>query len=120
MWRVYVKQEPWSDGYDLYIAKEGPSGGLDAVIGFTFKSVGEGLKVSGPAIAGMESEQFMRAVMNAAWDLGIRPDGFNDTKESMAATQAHLADLKSITEWSIGEISEFRKEVSHIINKAIK
>lgn len=39
---------------------------------------------------------FMRAALNAAWEMGLRPDGFDDTRESMKATNRHLEDMRSI------------------------
>ena len=43
-----------------------------------------------------DQERFVRAIFNACWDAGMRPDGFDDTRESMKATNAHLQDMRAI------------------------
>ncbi len=47
-------------------------------------------------------EEFLRAMLNAAWDIGLRPDGFNDTREGMAAKDQHLQDMRAITFGKLG------------------
>lgn len=46
--------------------------------------------------------EFLRAALNCAWDMGLRPDGFNDTRESMKATNAHLQDFRAIAFGKLG------------------
>lgn len=45
---------------------------------------------------GRDQDRFIRAIFNACWDAGMRPDGFDDTRESMKATNAHLQDMRAI------------------------
>lgn len=45
---------------------------------------------------------FLRAALNAAWEMGLRPDGFDDTRESMKATNRHLEDMRSIAFGKLG------------------
>jgi hypothetical protein len=45
---------------------------------------------------------FLRAALNAAWGMGMRPDGFEDTRESMKATNKHLEDMRAITFGKLG------------------
>lgn len=45
---------------------------------------------------------FLRAALNAAWELGLRPDGFEDTRESMKATSRHLEDMRSLVFQKLG------------------
>jgi len=47
-------------------------------------------------------QDFLRAALNAAWELGMRPDGFDDTRESMKATAAHLEDMRAIAFHKVG------------------
>lgn len=47
-------------------------------------------------IAADVATDFLRAALNAAWEIGMRPDGFNDTRESMAATNHHLQDMRAL------------------------
>jgi hypothetical protein len=48
------------------------------------------------SIGAEHGEQFLRACLNAAWEIGLRPDGYNDTRESMKATDAHLQDMRAL------------------------
>ncbi len=45
---------------------------------------------------------FLRAALNCAWDMGLRPDGFNDTREAIAASSRHLDDMRAITFAKLG------------------
>jgi hypothetical protein len=51
---------------------------------------------------GDDSKQFLQAALDCAWELGLRPAGFLDTRESMAATKAHLEDMRSLAFYKIG------------------
>lgn len=45
---------------------------------------------------------FRKPKVHRSLDIGLRPDGFNDTRESMAATKAHLEDMREIAFHKIG------------------
>lgn len=44
-----------------------------------------------------DGQEFLQAALDAAWDAGLRPAGYLDTRESMKATQAHLEDMRKLT-----------------------
>lgn len=44
----------------------------------------------------ISNEQFIQGVLNAAWEVGFRPIGFNDTQQETKALRAHLEDMQKI------------------------
>jgi hypothetical protein len=58
--------------------------------------------VEAVTIGAQYGEEFLRACLNAAWDLGMRPDGFHDARESMKATNAHLQDMRALAFGKLG------------------
>lgn len=62
-------------------------------LNFVTRTPGE---VSKPVFVPPDGEAFLRAALNAAWEIGLRPDGFHDTRESMKATNAHLQDMRAL------------------------
>jgi hypothetical protein len=98
-WRFVTEPSFSEGGHRLYIANDRPDGSRDIVtrIELTRRGPDEYGPILDPIVPPREVHDFLRAAMNAAWELGIRPDGFNDTRESMAATKAHLADMRTLT-----------------------
>jgi hypothetical protein len=47
-------------------------------------------------------DEFLRACMNAAWEIGMRPDGYHDVRENMKATDAHLQDMRALAFGKLG------------------
>lgn len=45
---------------------------------------------------------FLRAALNCAWDMGMRPDGFDDTREATKSLNRHLEDMRAITFSKLG------------------
>ena len=41
-----------------------------------------------------ETDDFLRAIVDAAWDAGIRPTGFGDHTNELKATRYHLEDMR--------------------------
>jgi hypothetical protein len=62
----------------------------------------DNLLIQESTISARLGEEFLRSALNCAWELGLRPDGFNDTRESMAATKAHLADMRALAFGKLG------------------
>lgn len=96
-WR-FQANESWIDrGVTLRMFKAHPDGSLDVVTNITFthvRSMEQGPQE--PSIPHREAEQFLRAALNCAWDHGLRPDGYLDTRESMKHVDAHLQDMRAL------------------------
>jgi hypothetical protein len=41
-----------------------------------------------------ECQDFLRALMDAAWEIGIRPSQFTDHTNELKATRFHLEDMR--------------------------
>lgn len=96
-WRVKAHVNSYLDGTEIFI-RLGEDGFVEP---FTImKRQPGGIVV--PSVSAEHGEAFLRAVLNAAWDAGLRPDGFNDTRESMKATNAHLQDMRALAFHKIG------------------
>ncbi len=103
-WRFHIHSTAW-DGVEVYARH-----GKDDVTGITFRT-----REPGEASEALFSDtreaiddgmddglDFLRAAMNCAWEYGLRPDGFNDTRESMQAKDKHLEDMRSLAFHTIG------------------
>jgi hypothetical protein len=96
-WRIKAAYNEMQDGFDIAIFK-----GNAICTSFNFAAYTPGEKVYPTLEAGPESKEFLRAALSAAWNAGFRPEGFNDTRESMKATNAHLQDMRAIAFHKIG------------------
>jgi hypothetical protein len=43
-----------------------------------------------------DGDEFLQAVLNHAWEIGLRPAGFNDTTQQVAAIKDHLSDMRAL------------------------
>jgi hypothetical protein len=84
-------------GTALQIYKQNHDGSADFVSNLTMTHVDAG-SCNGfePAIPTHETEDFMRAIMDAAWKMGIRPTGFSDHTNELSAVRFHLEDMRKL------------------------
>ncbi len=99
-WRVRVGYDIGTDGTRILIIKgDGDERYAVRITYEPFKlhTLFEGATILESGDAARDGQQsFLQAVMDAAWEYGLRPTGFNDTKESMKATVKHLEDMRAI------------------------
>lgn len=97
-WKVRARYAPWMDGEEVVIFKG------QNIVRFTLEPFDPHGFVTEPTVRSHQDDgnSFLRAVLNAAWELGLRPDGFDDTRESMAATKQHLEDMRALAFYKIG------------------
>jgi len=98
-WKVRAYRNEMQDATDILIQC-----GDGVVQPFTLvrKIAGEPVVPTFSSLTTDGGEGFLRAVLNCAWDMGLRPDGYLDTRESMRATNAHLQDMRAIAFHKIG------------------
>lgn len=97
--RILVRDDPINDDADVAIFV-----GDDVALPLVFKARESHVKTI-PTIGAdgiVSGRAFLRAALNAAWAAGMRPDGFEDTRESMKATNRHLEDMRAITFGKLG------------------
>lgn len=49
-----------------------------------------------PLVDARHGKEFMQAMLDRAWSLGLRPAGFHDVPNTMAATNRHLEDMRTL------------------------
>lgn len=98
MWDIRISNEIHYGGMCLWIAKEGSAPGtIDYVESIVLRSVPEGhypeprLEPVLPTV-GKTTEQFMQAMLDAAWAAGFRPT----RAQSEADKERHLQDMRLI------------------------
>lgn len=90
---VIRSQPAWLDGpraIDVAIFK-----GSSMVTAMTFEEM-ENRQIVDPTLRGQEGYDFLQAVLDCAWNNGLRPTGFEHTAEIVAAKDRHLQDMRTI------------------------
>lgn len=98
-WTIKAAYEVAWDAHAVYMQR-----GDDEVTGFTLvpRDKGQMMSRAIPSDGDDDGMSFLRAALNCAWDMGLRPDGYLDTRESMKATTAHLQDMRAIAFHKVG------------------
>lgn len=47
-------------------------------------------------VGGVNGQDFLQAILNHAWDIGMRPVGFLDTTKEVGALREHLHDMRAL------------------------
>ncbi len=100
-WRVYIEDQPWRMACRVHMARVHNDGKMDIVQPLVLESV-EQNSVS-PETVGVlndvtreEATEFLRSIMDAAWELGIRPTNFTDHTNELTAVRYHLEDMRML------------------------
>lgn len=105
-WKFFVEQQPWRMFRErLHITRDvGPHGDdFQVVQQLEFKTYTNRLPIPEDMCA-LSSDNmgrnivrdFLQAGLDAAWDLGLRPTAYKDHTLELAATRAHLDDMRTI------------------------
>jgi hypothetical protein len=97
--KISVQREPWSDGVAVYIkAKTSPEG--EPIRAFALPLQ---FKTVAPGAFGMQPEPCMHLSLDSAqrlidelWGAGLRPTEGTGSAGSLAATQRHLEDMRTL------------------------
>lgn len=102
-WKAYFEKQPWSLEQSLHIVRETHDGRMEVMQCPEVRSYDRGsVMPSGNAFlksdygGGADVKGFMQAVMDAAWEEGMRPTGFADVKNEIAAVRYHLEDMRKL------------------------
>ncbi len=102
-WSAAVVTTDWG-GTVLLVSARRPDGVRVTLEPFQFKEAEMGATAA-PALVETREERldnlgdvtgFLQAVVNAAWDHGIRPDAMTDRAGELGATKAHLEDMRTL------------------------
>lgn len=98
-WKVWIERTDFGGGYDVTMyRKMDEDGAIDLVEPLRLRRVGphESAKPYGPTFSARQGEAFLRGMLNAIWEMGMRPDGYQDQRETTVATKAHLEDMRAL------------------------
>lgn len=96
-WIIRSRYEEWREARDVALIFE-RDGRRSIALPLTMKPLADGEFVT-PTFSGQgenDGQEFLQAVLDHAWEAGLRPKGFLDTPNQIAALKDHLADLRSI------------------------
>jgi hypothetical protein len=101
-WKIMARRDGWTEGIELAVLKG------DTLVRLTFEPYERYGLITDPTL--LDHGEFMKdgfapflqVALDAAWEMGLRPAGLLDTRESMKATAAHLEDMRAIAFHKIG------------------
>ena len=98
-WNVFARFEPMYVGHSLHIINDTRDGRyfVKRIEMEQIDPHSSTIKLSEQPIPPDEVEDFLRACMDAAWELGIRPTGYEDHKNELTAVRYHLEDMRRLT-----------------------
>ncbi len=103
-WRCYVHRDWATDNNLLYVYISEPhSPVIHMATGITFRESDQSIlgKDMEPLITVTRAEQqdncdFLRAVFDACWQAGMRPEKFEDNSSEIASIRYHLEDMRKL------------------------
>lgn len=99
-WKAYLEDQPWRMRRCLHVVRKDPET-IAVVQALVMQTVPEGsLIVQNDGVLANyndETDDFLRAIMDAAWEVGIRPTGFQDHTNELKATRYHLEDMRLLS-----------------------
>ena len=98
LWKAYIENRPWEMRRCLHVVRNDQPGSIAYVQALTMVSVPEGsLITDNNGILGdtyREVDDFLQAIVDAAWGVGIRPTGLDDHTNELKAIRFHLEDMR--------------------------
>ncbi len=95
-WEFYTQWMPEIQGHKLVILHE-DAGTRSFVKTIELEKIGRHghlISTADQPIPADEVENFLRAAMDAAWEMGLRPTGFDDHTNELTAVRYHLEDMR--------------------------
>ncbi len=93
-WKAYARREPHKNGFSLWLSKYGGEFDYDITGLEVAKKTRHGEPL--PMVPCEDAEGFMQAILDAAWEAGLRPEGFADHKNELTAVRYHLEDMRKL------------------------
>lgn len=98
-WRASIQQHVYGLS-DFYITADTLLDGRPkpAVVRLTMEPFDEGGLIEEPTFRGQQDEVriFIQAIVDGAWDAGIRPSGIENYEHELTATKRHLEDMREM------------------------
>lgn len=107
--RVQARFDLPTNDFEIFIMHSRPDGGRSLVKSLTMYSVAPGVAV--PPNAGRilapelgTQRELLQALLDGAWESGLRPTGYGNVAEALRASDAHLQDMRAIAFGKLGVI----------------
>ena len=108
-WHAFIEDKPWLDERALWLYKRSPFENTRSYA-VEIKMVSVPINEQRPETVvpflsddrvtttdgGGDVNDFLQAIVDEAWRIGIRPNGLEDTKSEIAAIRYHLDDMRKI------------------------
>ena len=95
-WKAYLEPRPEWAGHRLYIMREDHLG-RGIVTNIKLKKIGiEPVITENDPIAPEEARDFLQAMLDCAWEAGMRPLRFSDHTNELTAVRYHLEDMRKL------------------------
>lgn len=106
-WRAFIEKQPWSNSESLRIARMSDDK-IAVVQPLTLKLYERGSLIAdeAPTLAGHawgggeDVRGFLQAIVDMAWQEGIRPAGLEDNRNELKAVRDHLSDMRDFARGS--------------------
>ena len=96
-WNVFARYEPMYAGHSLHIINDTRDGRYYVKrIEMERIDPGTSIAISDQPVPMEEVEDFLRACMDAAWEIGMRPTGYEEHKQEVSAVGYHLEDERKL------------------------
>lgn len=104
-WKVFVDDRPWDASRRLFIRWNEYRGSGSFVAPMQRATAEPGALYDTPTLSETREDHednlgdvtgFLQAALDAAWSLGMRPAGFADHTNELAAIRAHLDDMRRL------------------------
>lgn len=99
-WNFYLEDAAWQRTTQLMIVREGAREGIRSfVLPFSLAPVEDHVPYGGPPTLDgpdFDVRGFLQAALEAAWNAGLRPLGFSDVRNELAAVRYHLEDMRKL------------------------
>lgn len=100
MIQARLQYDPRYDDFDLWVREKRFNGETFNLKIETIKSSELGFEAE-PFISAhnpnFTPNEFVQAILDTAWENGMRPKGFKDTLNEVTALKEHLADMRRLT-----------------------
>ncbi len=92
-WQAQCECNLATQGYDLYVVNVRDDGVRECLCDMKFVEVAE---YGVAAKVQVRDQQFLQAIVDAAWRAGIRPEALQADASEIGATKRHLEDMRAL------------------------
>ncbi len=96
-YRAHIVNDPLIQANSLILLRRSEEAGVSdvalAITDLAFCKPGELIP---RACHPKDTDDIVQAIINAAWDAGMRPDGYKDEASSITRIEDHLADMRRL------------------------